>query len=157
MPTSESPHHSARRASISCVIIHTTESDSVASTLDWFKRPESNVSAHVVIDRDGTVWRIVPDERAAWHAGKSTLFGASVAGSVNHMSLGVELVGKAAQVDFPVAQLDAAALYVWLACRLYNIPLNCVVGHCHVSPGRKVDPGDGFPWVSFLRAVASWA
>lgn len=155
MPTSTSPHHSARRASIKCVIIHTTESDTAASALDWFKRPESKVSAHVVIDRDGTVWTVVPEERAAWHAGKSSLFGEMVGTSVNHLSLGVELVGKATQQTFPVAQLDAAALWVAQRCAQYGIPLNRIVGHCHVSPGRKVDPGPAFPWLRFLKVVAA--
>lgn len=151
---SPSPHRSARKAPISCVVIHTTESDNAAGTLAWFQKPESRVSAHVVIAQDGSIHRCVSDDSAAWHAGASSLHGKS---NVNHFSLGVEIVGRAEQTSFPPAQLHAAARWVGEKCREYGVPLNRVVGHVDIAPGRKTDPGEAWPWREFMLWVSEWA
>jgi len=150
-----SPNHSARNGhAITAVVIHYTGATSVNSTLGWFATRSAEVSAHVVVDRDGTIYRCVPDYAKAWHAGASTLHGCHVEGSVNAFSLGVELVGTG--TDFPTPQLQMAACWVALRCLRYNIPLHGVVGHnavC-VPRGRKPDPGPAFPWIPFLLRVA---
>jgi N-acetylmuramoyl-L-alanine amidase len=149
-----SPNHSARPIGtvVDCIVIHDTGSHTAASTLNWFSRPESGVSAHVVIDRDGTVYRCVPDTRKAWHAGKSVLHGRE---NVNNFSLGVELVDVDPGPAYTALQLDAAVRWCADKVARFNIPLNRIVGHDAVSPGRKVDPGPDFGWRSFLLRVAS--
>jgi N-acetylmuramoyl-L-alanine amidase len=150
-----SPHSSIRKAPISAIIIHDTAGRTAHSALSWFARAESKVSAHVVIDRDGTIYRVVPDERAAWHAGVSQLHGN---GNVNGLSLGVELVDVDNDPEFSYtpAQLHAVTLWCGFKSHEYAIPLNRIVGHDQVClpHGRKVDPGADFPWVSFLQGVA---
>jgi N-acetylmuramoyl-L-alanine amidase len=151
-PTSGSPHFSLRTQPISAIIIHDTASYTAQSALNWFANPTSRVSAHVVIDRDGTIFRVVLDSRVAWHAGISTLHG--IAGC-NGYSLGVELVDAVDGEDiYPAPQWRAAVEWCAEAVRRYRIPLNRIVGHCHVSPGRKIDPGTDFPWYDFLLAIA---
>lgn len=152
-PSAGSPHQSPRRVPISAIVIHDTGGKTAASALSWFAYPTSTVSAHVVIDRDGRIYRVVPDAQKAWHAGVSVLHGVA---NVNNYSLGVELVDNDDSDPYPDAQLNAAALWCARAAKLYRIPLNRIVGHdaiC-VPYGRKVDPGRDFPWVVFLDAVA---
>jgi N-acetylmuramoyl-L-alanine amidase len=154
-----SPHRSSRKGkAITAIIIHDTGAREVAGSLAWFGKPESRVSAHVVIDRDGTVYRVVPDAQAAWHAGAAQLHGEI---TVNAFSLGVELVdvdGGTPEPRYTPAQLQAAAQWCAERCVTYGIPLNRIVGHDAVATphGRKVDPGQDFPWATFLLAVAHW-
>jgi len=103
------------------------------------------VSAHYVIDRDGTVYRCVPDELRAWHAGASELEGRT---DVNDFSLGIELVGFATET-FTDAQIDVLVeLCVELCLKYPAITVARIVGHSDIAtpPGRKTDPGPHFPW-----------
>lgn len=137
------------------IIIHDTGAKTASSTLDWFRRVEAGVSSHYLIDRDGTTYRLVPEERQAWHAGLSSLWGRE---GVNEFSIGIELVdadNDGVRDPYPAAQLAATAELVAEICRRYRIPLHAVVGHQHVAPGRKVDPGPDFDFYNFLLAVAA--
>lgn len=137
---SRSPNYTPAHARvIRRIILHDTASHTAQSALAWFGRPDSRVSAHVVIDRDGTIYRVVLDEHIAWHAR-----------GANRDSLGVELVDM---TDDPYPRAQMAACLHWVAsrCALYGIPPERVLGHCDVSvpPGRKTDPGPDFPWAAF--------
>ena len=99
--------------------------------------------------KNGEIFRVVNNGSIAWHAGVSTLFGVS---GVNNFSLGVELVGHSVEAR-PLEQMTSLVKWTVAACIEYKIPLNHVVGHCHVSPGRKTDPGGLFPWFAFLNDV----
>src|SRR5437879_11695149 len=92
-----SPNYNSRSgAAIDCIVIHDTESDTAAAALSWFESPNSGVSAHYVIDRDGTVYRCVPDELRAWHAGSSELGGRT---AVNDFLWGIEIAGASHSTD----------------------------------------------------------
>jgi len=146
-----SPNYNSRPGlTIDCIVIHDTESDTAAAALSWFESPDSGVSAHYVIDRDGTVYRCVPDELRAWHAGTSELEGRT---NVNDFSLGIELVGFATET-FTDAQIDVLVeLCVELCLKYPAITVARIVGHADVATpsGRKTDPGLHFPW-DVLRA-----
>lgn len=89
-PVTLSPHRSSRKgAAINAIILHFTAGASLSSAVQWFLNPKSQVSAHYVIDRDGSVVRMVPVEEKAWHAGASSLFGDP---RVNTISIGIEMV-----------------------------------------------------------------
>jgi AmpD protein len=96
------------------------------------------------------VWQLVPDTEKAWHAGESVLHGEK---DCNEFSIGIEIEDMTND-PYPEPQLEAAALLVSRLCRGYKISLNRVVGHQHIAPGRKVDPGPDFPWRDFLIRVA---
>ena len=140
--------------SISAVVIHDTASKTAEEALSWFADKKSKVSSHFVIDLDGTVYQCVPEDRRAWHAGTSTLHGAS---EVNDFSVGIEVVDADDSSPYPAAQMDAVETLVADLCERYKIPLNRVVGHQHicVPPGRKQDPGTDWPWRAFLMRVAA--
>ena len=142
-----------RPAKISAIVMHDTGGYSAQSALSWFDTLASGVSAHVVIDTDGTIYRVVPDNRVAWHAGKSSLHGVE---RVNDFSLGVELVDANDLTPYPTKQWSAAVDWVAWKCGQYQIPLNRVVPHAAVAlpRGRKIDPGPDFNWSRFLRDVA---
>jgi N-acetylmuramoyl-L-alanine amidase len=148
-----SPHHSRRPTgvAIDLIVLHTT-GGSCASALAWFADPASFVSAHYVIDMDGTGYRCVPESRQAWHAGVSEWEGIP---HVNGFSLGIELAGRGG--DYPAAQLEAGAELVAELMLRYRIPTSHVVGHADVAQpaGRKVDPL-GFPWVDFRALLGEY-
>jgi N-acetyl-anhydromuramoyl-L-alanine amidase len=125
------------------------------NTLDWSAHPyfESirglEVSAHFLVRRDGTVLQFVPIDRRAWHAGRSSWAGRAEA---NDWSIGIELEGLEGDT-FEPAQYDALERLLPAIDAVRRI--RHVVGHEHVAPGRKIDPGPGFDW-SALAARLRW-
>lgn len=111
------------------------------------------VSAHFVVRRDGEVLQFVDCDRRAWHAGRSRWRGRD---NCNDHSIGIELEGLEGE-RFEPAQYAALARLLRALARRY--PLREVVGHEHVAPGRKGDPGPGFVWRALrtaLRAQRLW-
>ena len=138
--THASPHHSARTSPIRVIIMHADASASEKGTLGWFMDPASKVSYHVLIGRQGTVYRIVEESRRAWHAGKSAWGGSK---DVNAISLGLAFANKHDGHEALTPLQLASALDVvaeWKA--LY--PIEAVVTHADVCIpiGRKRDPLD---------------
>jgi AmpD protein len=123
--------------------------------LDWDAHPYFQeirgleVSAHFFIRRDGACVQLVSTLERAWHAGRSSWAGRE---NCNDYSVGIELEGlegghfESAQMHSLVALLRAVAM---------SHPLQAVVGHEHVAPGRKADPGPGFDW-DWLRDHLAW-
>jgi N-acetyl-anhydromuramoyl-L-alanine amidase len=107
------------------------------------------VSAHFVIRRRGEVQQFVSCEQRAWHAGASVWRGRE---NCNDFSIGIELEGLEGR-RFTPAQM--ARLATLLRALRRRHPLAAVVGHEHVAPGRKRDPGAGFDWAG-LRARLGW-
>jgi N-acetylmuramoyl-L-alanine amidase len=154
-----SPNHGPRRANapVDMLIIHYTGMDSAAAALDRLCDPTSEVSAHHMIDEDGTVWRLVPEDRRAWHAGRSFWAGET---DINSRSIGIELVNPGHGLDyraFPDAQMKALErLCHGILCR-FPIRSHFVLGHADVAPGRKLDPGELFDWRRLAAAgIGLW-
>ena len=143
-----SPHRSKRSKPISAIVLHYTGSMNIDGTVGWFRRPESRVSSHYVVGRDGRVVQMVPEEEVAWHAGRSAMRPHLPDGdphkepNVNSCSVGIELVGTA-DSGFTDRQLASLYALIEMLVARYRIPPERVVGHSHVSPGRKIDP-DGY-------------
>ncbi len=106
------------------------------------------VSSHFFIARDGALWQFVSCDDRAWHAGASSFQGQD---HCNDFSIGVELEGLEGDL-FEPAQY-AALSDLCLALRR-NYPITFVVGHEHIAPGRKQDPGAGFDWPALAASVA---
>jgi len=101
------------------------------------------VSAHALVQRDGSVVQYVPFDRRAWHAGPSQWRGRE---RCNDFSIGIELEGTDAG-GYERAQYAALARIVAMLCRAYPaLSPERVVGHSDVAPGRKTDPGIAFDW-----------
>ena len=110
------------------------------------------VSAHLLIRRDGELLQFVPLHRRAWHAGVSRWGGRT---GCNDFSIGIELEG-CEQTPFTVAQYRTLAATTADIMRLYpDISAERIVGHCHVAPERKTDPGPCFDWTHFHQELES--
>jgi N-acetylmuramoyl-L-alanine amidase len=103
------------------------------------------VSAHYVLAEDGTAYRLVPEERVAWHAGLSSWRGRE---ALNGNSIGIEIVNlHGDRHDYPPAQIAALIeLCRDILARHPGITPRNVVGHSDIAPTRKIDPGLRFPW-----------
>ncbi len=99
------------------------------------------VSAHYFIRRDGLLIRFVDPDLRAWHAGVSSWNGQE---RCNDFSIGIELEGCDTST-FEVAQYGQLAKLILRLKKRY--PIEGVVGHSEIAPGRKSDPGPGFDWV----------
>jgi N-acetyl-anhydromuramoyl-L-alanine amidase len=110
------------------------------------------VSSHVLIKRDGDIIQFVPFDKRAWHAGQSIFEGRE---RCNDYSIGIELEG-ADDVDFTDKQYQqlAQVSHVILAC-YPAITQERIVGHSHIAPGRKTDPGVAFDWGRYFRLLSS--
>ncbi|WP_342129968.1 1,6-anhydro-N-acetylmuramyl-L-alanine amidase AmpD [Hydrogenophaga sp. OTU3427] len=121
--------------------------------LDWDAHPYFQgirglrVSAHFLVRRDGSVLQFVACDQRAWHAGQSSWRGRD---NCNDYAIGIELEGLEGGL-FEAAQYAALATLCQRLARRY--PIVQVVGHEHVSPGRKFDPGPGFDWPAFRRQL----
>jgi AmpD protein len=98
------------------------------------------VSAHFFVRRDGHILQFVSCDERAWHAGISEWAGRD---QCNDYSVGIELEGLEGGL-FEAAQYTALARLLRSLARCY--PIDTVVGHEHIAPGRKSDPGPGFDW-----------
>lgn len=155
-----SPNHGARAVvpgGVSMVVIHYTGMRDAAAALDRLTDAASEVSAHYLIDEGGAVTHLVPEDRRAWHAGKAFWRGIR---DVNSASIGIELVNPGHEFgyrDFPSAQIEALTLLLGdITVRHRIAPCN-IVGHSDVAPGRKIDPGERFPWRTLAaRGLAIW-
>ncbi len=105
------------------------------------------VSAHFVVHRDGRTVQYVSCDRRAWHAGVSQWRGRD---NCNDWSIGVELEGLEGQ-PFEAAQYRQLARLTRVLAARY--PLAEAVGHQHIAPGRKGDPGAGFDWRLLRRRL----
>lgn len=101
------------------------------------------VSAHVLIRRDGAMIQYVPFNKRAWHAGKSCFQGEE---NCNDFSIGIELEGVD---DMPYESIQYQCLaevsQLLLDCYI-GLSTELICGHCDIAPGRKTDPGEFFDW-----------
>lgn len=112
------------------------------------------VSAHVVIDRCGHLTQYVPFHLRAWHAGISAHRGRE---RCNDFSIGIELEGCDEQSydDRQYETLQKLTALLLLAYPLLNRDniADHIVGHCHIAPGRKTDPGPAFDWHRYFQSL----
>lgn len=141
-----SPNWDERMLRVSMVVLHYTGMRTAQEALDRLCDAEAKVSAHYFIDEAGQVTQLVPEEKRAWHAGKSYWRGIT---DVNSASVGIELANPGHEWgyrEFPEAQMDALLpLLADIVERHQIAPVN-VVGHSDIAPARKLDPGELFDW-----------
>jgi N-acetylmuramoyl-L-alanine amidase len=124
------------------VIIHHTAQNTCNQTLKTFTLTRTQVSAHYVICRDGSVHHMLNDLLRAHHAGVSKWGNAT---DINSSSIGIEIDNNGFEL-FTDPQINSLIDLLGRLKRAYNIPVTNFVGHADVAPGRKVDPSRYFPW-----------
>ena len=135
-------HHGPRipNRPIRLIVLHADAAPSEAGTLAWFADPQSKVSYHILIGRDGTAYRVVADNRTAWHAGVSKHPLCQNPKSVNTESLGLSFANRQDGHE-PITDAQAATAKAIIAAWRAAYPsIEAVTPHAKVSPGRKVDP-----------------
>ena len=152
----QSPNFNERKGcdKPSLIIIHYTGMKTAAEALERLCDPKAEVSAHYFIDEGGTQQQLVADDKRAWHAGVSEWEGIT---DVNSHSIGIELVNPGHEFgyrEFPDEQIETLAELCKNLMQAYDIPVKNILGHADVAPGRKIDPGELFPWDK-LRVLIS--
>jgi N-acetylmuramoyl-L-alanine amidase len=153
--THPSPNFGERRGRgrVELVVLHYTAMTTCAAALDRLCDPEAEVSAHYLIDGDGTVLSLVEEAARAWHAGAGEWCGA---GDVNSRSIGIELANTGRE---PFSEPQMAALERLLADVLgrHGLGPEAVIAHSDMAPERKGDPGPRFDWRRLaVQGLAVW-
>lgn len=124
------------------VIIHYTAQNSCEKTLTTFTLPATEVSAHYVICKDGTVQHMLNDYLRAWHAGAGKWGNIT---DINSVSIGIELDNNGSEA-FTGIQIANLLQVLKTLKKKFNIPEANFLGHSDIAPTRKIDPGKLFPW-----------
>ncbi len=143
-----SPNHNERdaEARIDMLVLHYTGMESGEAALRRLCDARAQVSAHYLVEEDGTLFQCVPESRRGWHAGVSSWKGR---GDLNSCSIGVEIVNPGHEHGyrpFPERQIEAVVALSQDICRRHEIPAERVLAHSDIAPERKQDPGELFPW-----------
>lgn len=139
------------------IVMHYTGMQSAEAAIARLCDPAAEVSAHFVVEEDGTVHRLVDPAKRAWHAGKAFWRGVR---DVNSASIGIEIVNPGHEFgyrEFPEAQMEAVAALSLDLMGQYGIETSAVVAHSDIAPARKADPGELFDWEGLARrGVGIW-
>jgi len=144
-----SPNFDKKRRSsknVKIIVLHYTGMQSERESLKRLSDPKFKVSCHFLINSKGKVYRLVPEEHIAWHAGKSCWRKFK---NINKNSIGIELVNKGHKfgyTNFKKKQLFSLVKVCRNLIKKYRIKKINVVGHSDIAPTRKMDPGEKFPW-----------
>lgn len=147
-----SPNFNERTAPPDMIVLHYTGMQSGEAALARLCDPEAKVSSHYFVEEDGRIFRLVPEERRAWHAGLSFWKGET---DINGRSIGVEIVNPGHEFGyrpFPDAQIEAVIALLGDIRSRWSIEDARIVGHSDVAPARKEDPGELFPWKRLAQA-----
>lgn len=139
-------HSSREGAVVDMLVLHYTGMRTAEEAIDRLVSPQYEVSAHYLVDEDGTVYAMVPESEKAWHAGVSHWRGRE---GVNAFSIGIEIVNPGHEFGyrpFPKSQMLAVAELCQGILSRHAIPARNVVAHSDVAPARKEDPGELFDW-----------
>ena len=154
-----SPNFGPRRGPFrpDMVVLHYTGMETGAGAEAWLCNPASEVSAHYLVHEDGRIVQMVRESDRAWHAGKSSWRGQT---DLNSASVGIEVVNPGHTLGyrpFPKRQIEAVIALTADIVSRHGIVSERILAHSDVAPGRKVDPGEKFPWKVLCAAgVGHW-
>ncbi len=134
------------KLSIKYIVFHYTGMKSENGAIKRLTKIQSEVSCHYFIKNDGNIVSLVPDLYTAWHAGKSSWKNIK---SLNKHSIGIEISNPGHEhgyKNFSKNQIKSLVKLSKFLIKKYNIKKNNILGHSDISPERKMDPGEKFPW-----------
>ena len=149
MATSYSPNFNLPKRvknRIKFIIIHYTGMKKESAAIKRLQDPKSKVSSHYLIKRNGEIINLVPDLFEAWHAGNSSWKHFK---SLNKNSIGIEITNPGHQhgyKKFSKKQIFSLQKLLNILVKKYKIKKKYILGHSDISPDRKKDPGEKFPW-----------
>ena len=131
---------------ITYIIFHYTGMASEKKAIERLTNKKSKVSSHYFIKKDGTIINMVPEKFIAWHAGVSCWKSHK---NLNNKSIGIEIQNSGhinKYESFSIKQIKSLLLLTKALKKKYNIKSKNFLGHSDISPNRKKDPGEKFPW-----------
>ena len=131
---------------IKFIIFHYTGMRNEKEAISQLTNIKSKVSSHYLIKTNGDILTLVPDSYVAWHAGLSSW---KKYKSINKYSIGIEISNsghKYSYKKFKKKQIKSVLKLSSLLIKKYKIKSNFILGHSDISPDRKKDPGEKFPW-----------
>ena len=146
-----SPNFDDRSLPITMIVLHYTGMETGEAAIERLRDPAAKVSSHYLVAEDGTVLKLVDEDKRAWHAGRSHWRGVK---DVNSASVGIEIVNPGHEFGyrpFPDEQVAAVIRLVHEIKDRYDITRGNVVGHSDIAPARRQDPGELFPWGKLAR------
>ena len=135
-----------KKSDIKHIIIHYTGMQSKIESIKRLSNPKHKVSCHFLIDRQGLITKMVNEDKIAWHAGKSRW---KKYKNLNESSIGIELVNRGHEFGyekFTNIQIKNLIKLCLNMKKKYRINNQNILGHSDISPLRKQDPGEKFPW-----------
>ncbi len=149
-----SPNHGVRKGNRipDSILLHYTGLPDGESALRQLCDPATEVSSHYLVWEDGRLTQLVPEIRRAWHAGKGFWAGES---DMNDVSIGIEIANaghRAGLPDYPQVQIETVIALCHDIIGRWRIAPERVLAHSDISIGRKIDPGEHFPWWRLAKA-----
>ncbi|ESX05391.1 N-acetylmuramoyl-L-alanine amidase [Mesorhizobium sp. LSJC268A00] len=149
-----SPNFGPRRETLrpDMIVLHYTGMATGAAAEAWLCDPASEVSSHYLVHEDGRIIQMVRESDRAWHAGASSWFGRR---DINSCSVGIEIVNPGHSLGysaFPKRQVEAVIGLCLGIIERHSITAQRVLAHSDIAPGRKIDPGEKFPWNALFAA-----
>ena len=145
------------RKIIKFIILHYTGMKKESKAIKRLQDPKSKVSCHYLIKKNGEIIILVPDLYEAWHAGLSSWGNYKL---LNKNSIGIEITNPGHQngyKNFSSKQILSIQKLLKYLMKKYKIRKKCILGHSDISPNRKKDPGEKFPWERLSKkGLASW-
>ncbi|MEH2471243.1 N-acetylmuramoyl-L-alanine amidase [Nitrobacteraceae bacterium AZCC 2299] len=139
------------------IVLHYTGMPDAEGAITRLCTAGTDVSAHYIVMEDGRIVQTVPEAKRAWHAGIAHWAGEA---DINSRSIGIEIINRGhdwGYPDFPSRQIAAVTTLCRGIMLRHELPAHRVLGHSDVSPSRKKDPGEKFPWHSLANSgVGHW-
>lgn len=163
MKVLNSPNFDDRTQEIKYLILHYTGMATGKEAIDRLCSAEAKVSAHYVVEKDGEIFSLVPEEKRAWHAGVSKWEDDI---GLNDLSVGVEIVNtghpypgyESEYKPFTEAQMKSVIQLSKTIIKKHHIKPWHVLGHSDIAWRRKIDPGELFDWKRLSQeGVGLWA
>jgi N-acetylmuramoyl-L-alanine amidase len=149
-----SPNFGPRRVVLKpdMIVLHYTGMTTGEAAENWLCDPASEVSSHYLVHEDGHIVQMVRESDRAWHAGKSSWRGQT---DMNSCSVGIEIVNPGhvlGYTAFPKRQIAAVIRLCHGVAGRHAVLPERVLAHSDIAPGRKIDPGEKFPWRKLFEA-----
>ncbi len=147
-----SPNFNERKVPPDILVLHYTGMQTGEAALQRLCDAAAEVSSHYLVEEDGRIFRLVAEERRAWHAGVSFWKGER---DINGRSIGIEIVNPGHEFGyrpFPPAQIASVIALIGDIRSRWDIEDSSIIGHSDVAPARKEDPGELFPWKTLAEA-----
>ena len=144
------------KKNIKFIILHYTGMKKEISAIKKLQDPKSKVSSHYLIKNNGEILILVPDLYEAWHAGFSSWKNYHL---LNKNSIGIEISNPGHQngyKNFSIKQVISLKKLLSFLMKKYQIKKEHVLGHSDISPERKKDPGEKFPWKKLAQSGFSF-